>query len=66
MFARGQKGVLKRAGHDTDDVNWAILSYDDGTVANLGVSYALPEKYPALGHAATRKERRASQASPAA
>jgi len=52
VFARGQKGVLKAAGHDTDDVNWAILTYSDGTVANLGVSYALPEKYPALGHAA--------------
>jgi len=52
VFARGQKGVLRSAGHDADDVNWAILTYADGTVANLGVSYALPEKYPALGHAA--------------
>jgi predicted dehydrogenase len=52
VFARGQKGVLEAAGHDTDDVNWAILGYSDGTVASLGVSYALPEKYPALGHAA--------------
>jgi predicted dehydrogenase len=52
VFARGQKGVLKAAGHDTDDVNWAILTYSDGAVVSLGVSYALPEKYPALGHAA--------------
>jgi predicted dehydrogenase len=52
VFARGQKGVLKEAGHDTDDVSWAILTYGDGAVVNLGVSYALPEKYPALGHAA--------------
>jgi predicted dehydrogenase len=52
VFARGQKGVLKAAGHDTHDVNWAILTYSDGAVASLGVSYALPEKYPALGHAA--------------
>jgi predicted dehydrogenase len=52
VFARGQKGVLKEAGHDTDDVTWAILTYSDGAVVNLGVSYALPEKYPALGHAA--------------
>ena len=29
-----------------------VLTYDDGAVVNLGVSYALPEKYPALGHAA--------------
>jgi myo-inositol 2-dehydrogenase / D-chiro-inositol 1-dehydrogenase len=52
VFARGQKGVLRQAGHDADDVSWAILTYADGTVASLGVSYALPEKYPALGHAA--------------
>jgi len=52
VFARGQTGVLKEEGHDTDDVTWAILTYADGAVANLGVSYALPEKYPALGHAA--------------
>ena len=52
VFARGQKGVLQAAGYETDDVNWAILTYADGTVVNLGVSYALPAKYPALGHAA--------------
>jgi len=49
VFARGQKGVLKAAGHDTDDVNWAILSYGDGSVVSLGVSYALPEKIPGAG-----------------
>lgn len=52
VFARGQKGVLKGAGFDTDDVNWSILTYADGTVVSLGVSYALPDKYPARGHAA--------------
>ena len=52
VFARGQMGVLKAAGYDTHDVSWAILTYGDGAVVNLGVSYALPEKYPALGHAA--------------
>ena len=52
IFARGQKGVLKAAGHDVDDVTWAVLTYADGAVVNLGISYALPEKYPALGHAA--------------
>jgi predicted dehydrogenase len=51
VFARGQKGVLQVAGYDVDDVNWAIITYSNGAVVNLGVSYALPEKYPALGHA---------------
>ena len=50
IVARGQKGVLKAAGFDVDDINYAIITYSDGTVANLTVSYALPEKYPALGH----------------
>ncbi len=52
VYARGQMGVLKDAGHEVADVTYAILTYDDGTVVNLGVGYALPEKYPALGHAA--------------
>jgi predicted dehydrogenase len=52
VYARGQTGVLKDAGYDVEDVSYAILTYADGTVVNLGVSYALPAKYPALGHAA--------------
>src|ERR1700738_2549516 len=52
VYARGQMGVLKSAGHEVAAVRYAILSCGDGTVVNLGVSYALPEKYPALGHAA--------------
>src|ERR1700759_3914970 len=52
IYARGQTGVLKQAGHEVPDVSYAVLTYDNGAVVNLGVSYALPEKYPALGHAA--------------
>ena len=52
IYARGQTGVLKEAGYDVPDVSYSVLTYDDGAVVNLGVSYALPEKYPALGHAA--------------
>lgn len=53
VYARGQKGVLKAAGYpEVDDISYAIMTYADGAVVNLGVSYALPEKYPALGHAA--------------
>jgi predicted dehydrogenase len=52
VYARGTQGVLKAAGHDVDDVCYAVLTYDDGTTVNLGISYALPEKYPSLGHAA--------------
>ena len=53
IYARGQTGVLRAAGHDAvPDVSYAVMTYDDGAVVNLGISYALPEKYPALGHAA--------------
>ncbi len=53
VYARGQKGVLRDAGYGhVEDISYAILTYSDGAVMNLGISYALPEKYPALGHAA--------------
>jgi myo-inositol 2-dehydrogenase / D-chiro-inositol 1-dehydrogenase len=52
IYARGQMGVLKQAGHDVPDVSFAVFTYDDGSIVNLGISYALPEKFPALGHAA--------------
>jgi predicted dehydrogenase len=53
VYARGQKGVLRDAGYDhVEDISYAILTYADGAVMNLGISYALPQKYPALGHAA--------------
>lgn len=50
--AIGSRGVLTEAGYERDDITWALLTYDDGAAVNLGVSYALPEKYPARGHAA--------------
>ena len=49
VVARGQTGVLKEAGYDAYDVTWAILTMRDGAVINMGVSYALPANYPALG-----------------
>jgi predicted dehydrogenase len=52
VYARGQTGVLKAAGYDVTDLSYAVFTYDDGTIVNFGVGYALPEKYPALGHAA--------------
>jgi predicted dehydrogenase len=52
VFARGQKGVLKESGFDTEDVSYAILTYADGAVVNLGIAYSLPDGYPARGHAA--------------
>jgi predicted dehydrogenase len=52
VYSRGTKGMLKSHGHEVDDVVYSVLSYDDGSTVNLGISYALPANYPALGHAA--------------
>lgn len=49
IVARGQKGIFREAGYAADDVTWAIVTFADGAVINLGVSYALPAKYPTLG-----------------
>lgn len=49
VVARGQTGIFKEAGYGAHDVTWAIVTLADGAVINLGVSYALPSKYPTLG-----------------
>lgn len=49
VVARGQSGVFKAAGYSADDVTWAIITFSDGAVINLGISYALPARYPTLG-----------------
>jgi predicted dehydrogenase len=52
VYARAQGGLFKGHGFNTNDVTWAIVTHADGAVVNLGVCYALPREYPALGHAA--------------
>ena len=42
VVARGQHGIFKEAGYSAHDVTWAIVTFADGAVINLGVSYALP------------------------
>ncbi len=49
VVARGQSGLFKSKGYNAHDVTWALVTFADGAVINLGVSYALPEKYPTLG-----------------
>jgi predicted dehydrogenase len=50
VCARGKGGAIRARGYDCDDVTWAILTLADGAIVNLGVSFALPEKYPSLGY----------------
>ena len=49
IVARGQAGIFKESGFGSDDVTWAIITFSDGAVINLGISYALPATYPTLG-----------------
>jgi predicted dehydrogenase len=49
VVARGQAGIFREAGFSADDVTWAIMTMDDGAVLSLGISYALPSRYPTLG-----------------
>ncbi len=49
VVARGQHGIFRAAGYGAHDVTWAIVTFADGAVINLGVSYALPARYPTLG-----------------
>ena len=49
VIARGQYGIFREAGFSAHDVTWAIVTFADGAVINLGISYALPAKYPTFG-----------------
>ena len=52
VIARGQAGVLKKAGYGADDMTWATVTFSDGAVVTFGVNMGLPEKYPTLGPSA--------------
>jgi len=49
VVARGQHGIFKEAGYSAQDVTWALITFADGAVVNLGIAYALPAKYPTQG-----------------
>jgi predicted dehydrogenase len=49
VVGRAQHGIFRKAGYNVHDLTWAILTLADGAVINLGISYALPAKYPILG-----------------
>lgn len=49
VVARGQSGIFRQAGYGAQDVTWALLTFADGAVVNLGIAYALPARYPTQG-----------------
>ena len=49
VVARSHGLAYRDLGYDADEVTWAILTYSDGTVVNIGLGYALPSNYPSHG-----------------
>lgn len=49
VVARENSRVYKKLGYDKADVTWAIITFENGAVVNLGICYALPAKYPTVG-----------------
>ena len=52
VVARGNSHLFKGMGYSAQDVTWAIVTFEDGAVVNLGVCYALPAQYPSHGQSA--------------
>jgi predicted dehydrogenase len=50
VSAWGHAGTIRARGYDCDDVTFAVLKLADGALVNLGVSFALPDRYPSLGY----------------
>lgn len=49
VSARGHGTVFREAGYDVNDATFAIVTYENGAVVNLGVYFALPAHAPQLG-----------------
>lgn len=49
VTARGHGTVFREAGFDVNDATFALITYENGAVVNLGVYFALPAHAPQLG-----------------
>lgn len=49
VVAHGTGSVFRAAGFDVNDATFALVTYDNGAVVNLGVSFTLPAHAPQLG-----------------
>jgi predicted dehydrogenase len=47
LYALGGGEVFKEHPKGLGDYGWAILTFEDGTAANLGCSWIFPERWPA-------------------
>jgi predicted dehydrogenase len=51
VVARSHSKVFKDMGFDANDLTFTIITFEDGALANLGIFYGLPAKYPTQGQA---------------
>jgi predicted dehydrogenase len=49
IIAKGHGTIYRKDGFDVDEIAAAIITYDDGTIVNLAMGYALPKNYPSHG-----------------
>jgi predicted dehydrogenase len=49
VVARSKSKIFKGMGYSAADITWALVTFENGAVANLGVCYALPAKFPTVG-----------------
>jgi len=49
IIAKGHGKIYRRDGYDVDEIAAAIITYEDGTIVNLSMGYALPKNYPSHG-----------------
>ena len=49
IIAKGHGKIYRKDGFDVDEIAAAIITYDDGTIVNLSMGYALPKNYPSHG-----------------
>ncbi|SFT47811.1 Gfo/Idh/MocA family oxidoreductase [Mesorhizobium sp. YR577] len=49
VIARANGMAYRDLGYDTDDATWAIITYSNGSLVNIGINYALPANYPTHG-----------------
>lgn len=49
VIGRSHGSVLRAKGHDVDDLTFALVTYSDGAVFDLGTTYSLPAGYPING-----------------
>lgn len=46
VYAESQFGVLKQAGYDIEDTNWALITFENGVLAACETGWILPEGHP--------------------